>query len=262
MPSLLRGSLLLVALGTMAPAAAKAQFVGGAHHGCLRGPHHCTCTLLKPVLGTRYTNQSVLTYRDFSQTEYRTQGHLETVPVTTYGSVTIDEGNYVPVWVPKLVRKHVPRTEYQQRLSYRTVPYQTIRRVPQLLTRLVPQTHVRYVSQQTHIVLKSPILAQATPSSMIAVVPQTAVAVSRLPVAVAQPVPHPKFLETPSVDSLEQWTTDRPRLTATHTLGERLDGYEAAPSQTDSRVSRTSSLFVRAPSAAAVWQTRRSTNRR
>jgi hypothetical protein len=241
MPSLLRGSLLLVVLGAMAPAAAKAQFVGGAHRGCLRGPHHCTCTSLRPVLGTRYTNQSVLTYRDFSQTEYRTQAHLETVPVTTYGSVIVDEGNYVPVWVPKLVTKHVPRTEYQQRLSYRTVPYQTIRRVPQLSTRLVPQTHFRYVPQQTHIVLNSPILAQATPSSMIAQLP---VAVAQLPVAVARPVPHPKFLETPSVDSLEQWTTDRPRLTATHTLDERLDGY-----------------FVRAPSAAAVWQTRR-TNRR
>ena len=251
MPSLLRGSLLLVALGTMAPAAAKAQLVGGAHHGCLRGRHHCTCTSQKPVLGTRYTNQSVLTYRDFSQTEYRTQAHLKTVHVTTYGSVTVDEGNYVPVWVPKLVTKHVPRTEYQQRLSYRTVPYQTIRRVPQLSTRLVPQTHFRYVPQQTHIVLNSPILAQATPSSTVA----------QLPVAVAQPVPHPKFLETPSVDSLEQWTTDRPRLTATHTLDERLDGYETAQSQTDSRVSRTSRLFVHAPSAAAVWQTRR-TNRR
>ncbi|WP_437200770.1 hypothetical protein [Planctomicrobium sp. SH664] len=72
------------------------------------------------------------------QTQIRREAQVVSVPVTTYRSVTVDEGSYQQVWVPKLVTKSVPQTTIQQHVQYRDVPYQTVQEPPQYQTSLTP----------------------------------------------------------------------------------------------------------------------------
>jgi len=82
--------------------------------------------------------QQVTTYRDVPQTCYRQEPICVTVPVTTSRQVTVDEGCYQQVWVPKLVSRSVPQTVYQQQTAFRTVPVTTMTRIPVTETRMVP----------------------------------------------------------------------------------------------------------------------------
>ncbi|QDT99417.1 hypothetical protein [Gimesia aquarii] len=69
-------------------------------------------------------------YQDIICTEYRMVPQTRTVPVTTYQQVTVDEGCWQRVWVPRMVTKQIPRTEYRRETSYVRTPYQVRRRVP------------------------------------------------------------------------------------------------------------------------------------
>jgi hypothetical protein len=93
----------------------------------------------------------VTTYRDEVRTEYRTQAEQQTIPVTQYKTVAVDEGGYQQVWVPRVVHKQVPETVYQQRTVYRQVPHQVTQRVPQVSyqtqTTMIPRTVSRVVPQ-------------------------------------------------------------------------------------------------------------------
>ena len=82
--------------------------------------------------------QQVTTYRDVPQTCYRQEPVCTTVPVTTCRQVTVDEGCFQKIWVPRMVTKSVPQTVYQQQVSYRTVPVTTMTRVPVTETHMVP----------------------------------------------------------------------------------------------------------------------------
>ena len=44
------------------------------------------------------------------------------VPVTTYRTVTVDQGSYQRVWVPRLVTQRVPQTTYQNRTVWMNQP--------------------------------------------------------------------------------------------------------------------------------------------
>src|SRR5262249_3151416 len=70
---------------------------------------------------------------------------LETVPTTVVENVTVDEGSYQTVWVPRLTTKAVARTAYQTRTAYRTTPYQVAHRISEYATQTVPYQTVRYV---------------------------------------------------------------------------------------------------------------------
>ena len=52
-----------------------------------------------------------------------------TVPVTTYKQVTVDEGCWQRVWVPKMVTKQIQCTQYQKQTSYVKTPIQVRKRV-------------------------------------------------------------------------------------------------------------------------------------
>lgn len=82
--------------------------------------------------------QQITTFRDVPQTCYRQEPICVQVPVTTCRQVTVDEGCFQQVWVPKIVTRSVPQTVYQQQTAYRTVPITTMTRVPVTETRLVP----------------------------------------------------------------------------------------------------------------------------
>lgn len=100
---------------------------------------------MKPVYETCYRKEQQVTCRQFVETHMRDETYLETIPVTKYDCVTVDEGCYQQIWVPKLVSKQVARTEYVNRTACRQVPYQVTKNVPEVTTKMVPYQRVRYV---------------------------------------------------------------------------------------------------------------------
>ncbi len=191
---------------------------------------------VRPVWQTQFRPQQVLTYRDAAHTEYRQEAYLKTVQVKTYESTLVDEGGYERVWVPKLVRKVVPRTAWQQQLGYRTVPYLINRRIPQLSTRYLPQQRLAYLPS-VPAVAAFPVAEPVVTTSAGPDFPtDVADDISITPRAIARsPKPEANTRDT------ARKSTRSERSSRT-----RYDGYRPV------RTSR----FVPAPSAATVWQTR------
>ncbi len=122
-----------------------------------------TATTLKPVMETHYLQRPVMTTRNVLETQYRTEQYTETVPVQTTECITVDEGCYKMVWVPKMVTKQIPKTCYQQRTACRTVPYQVTRQVQECTTRTVPVQTVRYVQAAEQVACPVNLGYQSTP---------------------------------------------------------------------------------------------------
>lgn len=219
-------------------------------------PPPVTQTYVQPVVSTQYRQQQQISYQDVAQTEYRQEAYYQSVPVTTYENVTVDEGGYQQVWVPKLVTKTVAKQGYQTQLSQRTVPYQVTRRIPQVTTRLIPEQRISYQSSYTTSYLPSVYTTYNTAllppltTPIIAAAPITApLAAQPIPRRTASssvaPVPDPEFDESGRPLSASR-TTTIPRRTASN---DRYDGYRDS--------AQTAKKFVPAPSAATVWQTPR-----
>jgi hypothetical protein len=210
-------------------------------------PDVCTCTTYKPVCDTCYHQQPVVTYHDVCRTCYRQEPYCVTVPVTKVDCVTVDEGCYKMVWCPRPVTKQVPRVEYHQQVCCRTVPYTVSQRVPHVTTQCVPEYRVRYCPE-THTFLKppcrpcpcpcpccppvgcgapGPYTSQATPGGFV---PQ---AMASIPAA--QPQQQPVL------------ASDSATLTPVP---------QAAPQESSTSAAITNP-YLRARSAANVWQTNR-----
>ena len=285
MLNLVRGGLVAVAVVVAFPALSNAQLLGRhAHDRCCQKCRlpvpKCCCTApapapqvtYQPVVETQYAQQPVITQRDVVETQYRSEPVTETIPSVAYDNVCVDEGGYQSVWVPKLVNKQVARTVYQQRTTYRSVPYQVTRRVAECTTQTVPYQTVRYVPTVGNGMAWSgaPTTIGAAPypgtvaSSSYPYSPQPATtprlsaapAYSPTPIAAApssgglSPVPDPRF-------SLGAPTTIIPRSAS------RDEAYESSKivpePAPDVRHAGNGSLFVPAPSAASVWRTPRGT---
>ena len=178
-----RACLVIAALAAIVPLAFQSETVAGGRHCCCRTCRQpcgrCTCapavapavpivpqTTYQPIVETQYAQQPVLQQRDVTATEYRTEPVLETVPATVYENVTIDEGSYQTVWVPRLTTRSLAHTTYQARTAYRTVPYQVTRRVSEYATQTVPYQAVRYVPTIASApILSAPFVASAPASS-------------------------------------------------------------------------------------------------
>lgn len=106
-------------------------------------------TTYEPVYETQYRPQQIVTNRPVLETQYRTESYVENVPVTRYDNITVDEGHYAQIWVPKMVTKQVPKTVMEQRTNCRTVPVQVQKCVSEVSTKMVPYQSVRYVAKQT-----------------------------------------------------------------------------------------------------------------
>lgn len=72
----------------------------------------------------------VTAFENVIRTEIRREPYRVLVPVTTHKQVTVDEGRYQMVWVPKPVTKTIAETAYRQEIRYRDVPYHVVQRVP------------------------------------------------------------------------------------------------------------------------------------
>ncbi|MCC7419877.1 MAG: hypothetical protein IT428_06340 [Planctomycetaceae bacterium] len=155
-------SLCLIALGlAFAPAAAQAQFGRNLFNNpCCNVCKQTVCCCsqrTRPVIETRMRPQQCVTYQDRKRVACRTEAYCETVPVTKVDCVTVDEGCYQMVWVPKPVTKSIPRTEYHQRTAYRTVPYEVCEKVPVTYTQMVPEQTIRYVTEHVAVTTTAPV---------------------------------------------------------------------------------------------------------
>lgn len=76
--------------------------------------------------------QPVITYQNVPKTVMRQEAVQVQIPTTTYQQVSVDEGGYQQVWVPRMVTKTVPRTVMTTQVQYRQVPQTVYEQVPQI----------------------------------------------------------------------------------------------------------------------------------
>lgn len=273
------GGLLVLACLGGSPATVQAQWFGRCFNPCVtcRRPavnYSCsssaarmlpplTQTHVQPVVSTQYRQQQQVSYRDVPQTQYRQEARYESVPVTTYENVTVDEGGYQQVWVPNLVTKSVAKQGYQSQLTYRSVPYQVTQRIPEVTTQYIPEQRTSYLATKTTSYLppvttawQSSAYSSSYTASLLPplTTPIVSAPIQRAPIAAVPrrrtarngPVPDPGFERSVR-------TSASGRRTATN---DPYDGYRpAAPSRR--KPVRSAKRFVPAPSAAAVWRTPR-----
>ena len=225
---LLRACAVLLALGAVTPALTRGQLPlfpsVNCCQTCYQPRPQCHCPTFRPVVETHMRPQSVMTWRSVQQTGYRCQPRVETVPVVTY----------------------------QKRIRYDIVPYTVRRCVPQCSTVMVPERRVRYVPDYA---VTSPVTTHPVPPAAWS---HTG--------ASAAPVPDPLFDSSPVAGSYGDWTTVSSRKrpvtpTPAYLAGDTRehDGghhhhYRTTP-VSHRRWKSEEKPFVRAPSAALVWQT-------
>jgi hypothetical protein len=288
MTRVLWGCLLCAGIGGLIPETSQAQLFRRPFHECCETcemPHaRCGCSQTRPVVQTQLRAQQVTTYRDVTETHIRNESVVENVPSTTYRNVTVDEGNYQMVWVPKPVTKQVAQTVVQQQMKTRAVPYQVTRRVPQISTQLVPVQTVQHITETVPFSMpiaaascnscghSSTAMGLSYPSHQLGYAPsfvQAAPMTASIPTmpAITVPLPQAALAPTPitAESSAEQWQT----IPARGSSESRSRSYEspssrAVPTPMDeaSQTPRRTSMFVPAPSAATVWNSRRETSLR
>ncbi len=149
-----------------------------------------------PQVQTTYRREQVTTYQPVTRTHVRREAVAVDVPVTTHKQVTVDEGGYKMVWVPKLTTKTVAETKMQRQVQYRDVPYHVVENVPRVHTRLVPQQTISYRAPRTVAIAKpccrgTQFSAVPVPMATTAVVPVQPQVTAQAPQAQAsiEPVP-------------------------------------------------------------------------
>ncbi len=295
MSTAMRAMLLLVAISFIFPSSAQTQLFSDPSNTRCRGcqPSQPCCPLVhkyghpqpafqqhrisnpvfnapsSPAINTHFRQQKIVTYHDVPSVEYRRKIQIDIVPATMFRDVLVDQGSYQTVWVPKLVTQRTKQTVYQQRLSYRTVPYQVNRRIPQLSTRLVQQPALPYIprTDYAHTRPTAPLTIRPLPNytptatttmpSLIVPSLRTAQKSSKSKIV---PIPDPKFMEPPLADHYDERTTVKAQDNAAHFDSHIRNDLITDPFENSippKPVSGRNSQFVPAPSAAIVWQTRR-----
>ncbi len=194
-----------------------------------------------------------------TETHVRKEAYTETVPVTKLETVTVDEGGYQMVWVPKPVTKQIAKTTYTQQLKTREIPYQVTRAVPQTVTRMVPYQTVQHVTEivPTAVMMApAPVIGCNTCATGTALVPHVHGAAfaltAPLPTTTLTPNPMPQTAQRPGQDFLGDWQSIPGKSAATPEKVER-----PVPMPTDEATQfappKTSGRFKAAPSAAVVW---------
>lgn len=197
---------------------------------CLRcrtcPPPACPCPPVAPPQ---------VSYQDVLETRYRNEQVVQQVPVTRLRNVTVDEGHYQTVWVPRPVTRQVAETVLEQRVGTRTVPYQVISRVPQSLT--YGSTAISIAPSQP-VQLQSPIGLGARPvrssSGSYLVAPVQPYGPASASPSTSGLVPHPRYLDPPSAHSLQDLSS--------------------APAPYDSQVTTTHGSPVKTRAAASVFR--------
>jgi hypothetical protein len=274
--------VLLGLVGTTVPAGFAAAQV--LHHGCCSScslpATTCVCQSVQPIVETSYRQQQVVTYQNVAETHLRQENVVQRVPVTRVSNVTVDEGAYQMVWVPRPVTRQVATTECIDQVVSRTVPVTVQRTVPQITTHLVPQQTVRYVTQQHAVAVATPTYAYTAPA--ISYAPPVVAQRPFCPSCAAPPfttsLPSTGFsnvaalptsthhhhhavgshlIEQPRLPhvALGDGPTPDPHFSGTATNTAAADGWSTiGRRQSPMRTATRQELYNPTPSAAAVWQ--------
>jgi len=217
-------------------------------------------------------------YQDIICTEYRMVPQVQSVPVTTFQQVTVDEGCWQRVWVPRMVTKQIPRTEYRQQTSYVRTPIQVKRRV-QVMSAPQP-TCTDCMGAQPSMMSPSPMMqpyvVPSTPSTVPTPSPMSSTSLDMgayptlAPLVSAQPAgswdggtsgpsfasmggpampPSPAMLQMPQVQANSEWQT----IPSQNGYLKTQTAYD--DSSTGATTTTARGAFVPAPSAATVWNT-------
>lgn len=111
------GGVILAAVLPLTARAAWGPLAAGFCAHCQLPLTTCGCAQPAPIL------QPVV------QTELQTRTQIVNVPVPVTRQVTVDQGSYQQVWVPKLVARQVTETVMQPQVRQVQVPVQVVRQV-------------------------------------------------------------------------------------------------------------------------------------
>lgn len=248
------------------PTILVAQILPGHRPGCCDNctlpMATCQCAQTRAVVQTHLRPQAVTTMKCVTETHVRKETYTERIPVTTTQNVTVDEGGYQMVWVPKPVTKQIARTTFTQQVKSRDVPYQITRAVPHTETRMVPYQTVQHVTEimpMTAAVAHPVNVGCSTCATGTAFMPHShphmhAAAIAPIhPASTAlTPIPAPQTAEAPQSNSLGDWQSVPARKSST-----TKDQSPRVPEPMDDAPPmappKTSGRFKPAPSAAVVW---------
>ncbi len=207
-----------------------------------------------------------VSWQNVSRLEYRLQPQVQTVPVTRHRSVTVDEGGWHKVWVPKPVVKQVPETVYQSQTVYQSVPYQVTQQVPRVnyvSHQIAPPCYATqpganwlgYGCLSSLPTLSSLLAPRPAPQMQYSLQPSTLIvppSFARPPVTLGREIEPLESLESlppilPPVRPVPEPRADYGRLTPVRAA-------ESNPAPT--RSASGSGMFVPAPSAANIWRAR------
>ena len=268
-------NLTLACVACAWPAISEAQFPGQPLPAyCTIDPPvtpvQCTITRNRPVVTTQLQPQQVTTFADVAETQVCHRQVVENIPVTSCKTVTVDEGGYQMVWVPKPVTKQVSQTTIQQQVKTVAVPVQVTRRVPQISTRMVPVQSVQYVQETV------PVQATAFASSCDTCNGGPALGMQFMPSTLSaappryQPAPYSSAM-VPTMPAITVPSSSYPAVSTGPAFkpatpvapSPRPSPYEETvparnvPTPRDEATTapaRKTSMFTGVPSAAAAWQ--------
>jgi hypothetical protein len=257
--------LLFAATSSMAvPAALVAQVFPvhqpGHCHTCALPAATCQCVRTRAVVQTQLRPEQVTTMQCVTETHVRKETYTQAVPVTKVETVTVDEGGYKMVWVPKPVTKQIAKTTYATEVKTRDVPYQVTRAVPQTVTRMVPYQTVQHVTEvvpMTAVAVPAPVIGCNTCVTGTAFVPHThsttfAPAIPMSATALT-PIPATQTAQGPHGDSHGDWQSVPARSSSKPAAKSNpvpMPTDDPAPMVTP----KTSGRFKpTTPSAAVVW---------
>lgn len=182
-----------------------------------------TCDPCGPAVSQmQYVPRQTVTYRDVPQTQFRQEAYTATVPVTTYQQVT----------------------------QYRSVPYQTVTRIPQVSTQYVPQVTAAAPCNPCMTGLSTPTYGYGSTASL----PYGMAPLAQPQTAYVPEYPYP--VAQPQADATSDWQTVPRRQAQEPTTAIQQMGYSPAYSPAFDGQPGPQSLFRPAPSAATAWQSR------
>jgi len=230
---------------------------------CQMAPSGCNCQQPAIVGQAQVTTLQPVVMQPVVRTEIRRQAQVVDVPVTTLKQVTVDEGAYQTVWVPKLTTKTVAETSVQKQVRYQDVPYQVVQQVPvpsRIAAPVILSPGTTAFAPQT-IMPGTPVMVHG---DHVHPVPGMGASASTIPGSLI-PTPEPYFqtqrspAQTPVAADTGSWSKVPPRQASAPASpsgnGIRQQAYQVEVS-TVSQARPTSSIPATRPSAAAVWQAR------
>ena len=198
-------------------------------------------TTIRPVTETRFVHRPIRTTRQVQETHYRNEQYTECVPQTTMECITVDEGCYQMVWVPKPVTKQVPKTIMTQRVACRQVPFTVTRNITECTTQCVPIQTTRYVCETTRLpCVTTPYSAASPPVEPTCAVP-------------SMPMMPPGGQAQPMFNSPTPTTTPVPEPRPV-SLGQ--PNFSNPNAESSGKAAAEGKHGVPSPSAASVWRTR------